>query len=213
MKLIRKILTAFKRKKNHDLLGDILNSLLKGDWAVGLDDLQVLEQELHRFIQYPKINVLEFGTGASSLFFLKYFTENNISYQLDIVEEDVKWITVIKNHLRKIKIANHLNFYQISYNQSTGLDEAALNLFKNNDYEIVFIDAPPDTSVVNGRYKLAKIILNKIKPNGILIIHDSKRNMEMFAVEKLKPQFLNYKNVNTAKGLTIFYFPKDINNE
>lgn len=187
-----------------------ITELVKGDWSIGLDDINVLENELQRFVQYSEIKVLDIGSGASTLVFLRHLLKNYQFSSLDVVEQDPFWLQKMKKitdiHLMGInKVLFHL--IHCDYNNTTGFDFDILNNNLSNDYDIIFVDAPPDTTITDGRYLLCMKLIPRLKVNSVLIIHDTHRNTELYAFERLSLLFRRSKTFNTRKGIAVLSFP------
>ena len=209
LKRIRKISQNFYSNKIESLLDLDIKELINGGWSIGQDDIDVLENELHRFMQYSGIKVLDIGSGTSTLVFLRYMLKNHKFSSLDTVEQDPFWFQKMKKvtdiHLLGVDKVT-FNLIHCDYDDKTGFDFNILDSYLSNDYDIIFIDAPPDTSIVDGRYLLCVKIITRLKINGVLIIHDVYRNTELYAFERLKLLFRRSEIISTIKGIGVLSF-------
>lgn len=137
----------------------------------------------------PEINVFEYGSGGSSLFFLKY------SNQVVSVEHDKKWFELVSNAVKQKNVAGwdgHLiepepinSTYHLKLDASDPhhyytTDENFLNCtFKNYaSYIDNFPDNYFDIVLVDGRSRPSCIFhsLIKVKEGGLLVLDNAERD-------------------------------------
>ena len=189
-----------------------LTQLLDGAWAVGRDDIDVINQELKRFEQYQRISFLEVGGGASTIAIILKALQLNMKICIDTLEESATWTEMIMKIIRVCQerlSKEQLDFriHPVEYCPGKGVKlQDKLDTLKNK-YEIIFIDSPPDTSVNNGRLYVALEYFELLTERGVMIIHDTQRNMEMYAFKKLQDLFLDSQLISTQKGISVLRFP------
>lgn len=120
------------------------------------------------------MSVLEFGSGGSTLF----FSDN--CKNVDSVEEDNKWIKIVKNNL----INKNVNFF----------NSKKLPLTKNK-YDIVLVDG-------GDRFRYSKLALKYLKKDSIVILDNIERDEENKYFENIKNNFKSYK---IFSGFTLGY--------
>ncbi|MCS5704689.1 class I SAM-dependent methyltransferase [Synechococcus sp. FGCU-3] len=192
---------------------DPISELLQGGWAIGEDDVEIIEREVERYLQCAHISILEFGSGASTLVFLRYLVSHSLPGDITSVECDPQWINRVESCASKI-LANKQGSVKLSivageYNEQSGLIcpsiENGEDLSKK--YDIIFIDSPPDNIVEDGRLKLSSRITKLLDKRGTLLIHDTSRSMELYAFKKLSSYYLDAELCYTGKGMGILRFP------
>lgn len=206
--MIAKVIKRLVNKKisiDHDIA-----KLLEGPWAIGSDDKEILVEEILRFRQYGKINILEFGSGASTLVILKAALNHFNSAHLDVVENDLQWIERVQKltdkYLRESINDVSLNYIQCNFDREMGFAIGAATDLKPT-YDIILIDSPPDTSVADGRLLLMKRVMLNLHEKGVLIVHDTNRNAEQYGFWHMSRKFYDSQLYNTGKGIGVLRFP------
>jgi hypothetical protein len=191
-----------------------LTYLLQGAWAIGCEDVQLISRELKRLQQYENIAILEVGGGASTVVFLLQALQLRKSLVLHTLEASEEWLTLLHKTVggSPDKISNNgiiFETFKIDYSVDDGIAMGNVKAHLFEKYDIIFIDAPPDTEVEDGRLKTAMACKALLKTRGFMMIHDTERNMEMYAFKKLQSLFLDAELLSTPKGMGILRFPKD----
>lgn len=129
------------------------------------------------------LNVFEYGSGSSTLFFEDHFSN------VYSVEHDDTWFHTITKYVKNAKV-----FYVPPVKKKNPLVKSQKKGFKNLDFsdyvnsiknfelyfDIIFIDG-------RARVDCLKIARNYLKPNGIIIIDDSSRFRYKIVISKLFP--------------------------
>jgi predicted O-methyltransferase YrrM len=182
-----------------------------GSWAIGRDDMAILRREVLAYRQHKNVKILEFGSGVSTFIFLslsRYFD----SLSLTTIEGDCHWASSI-NHAYK---SARRKFPKCQFNliQSdhapgcrSGFDTGNIGELEFSEYDIVFIDAPPDTTAEQVRLSLSLDIMKNISTTGRLIVHDTIRTDEDYLFHCIKGKFLHAEQFGTRKGISVFKFP------
>lgn len=113
--------------------------------------------------KYPPVKVLEFGSGWSTIWFL------NMGCSVVSVEHDKNW------YLEVIQVANDIGI--ASHKLSVFLREPknfgkSIEIWKDNELDIVYVDC-----IDEQRVEVTRKSLQKLKPNGILILDDTNWDM------------------------------------
>jgi predicted O-methyltransferase YrrM len=197
--------------QNH-VLDDTIRDLLSNNWAIEDDDILVLENEIEMYRQHGKISVLEIGSGASTLVIFRKACSMVNEFVIHSIEQSKEWqnrmLSLISSIEEKEKASN-ISIFHAEYCLNNGFCLEELNL--SDQYDIIFIDAPPDTSVPDGRLKIVRSLINKLNPKGSIIIHDVSRNMENYAFHIIKEKFIYSEIIPTKKGVGILRYPVEIN--
>jgi len=99
------------------------------------------------------IRCIEFGIGNISSKIFNDFAKNNINFEIDSYEFDLKWYQLIKHETYALK--NHRFHYVDKYNK------IPYNVLLNNKYDLIFLDQGKDIDGFNNRiYVLNKMINN-----------------------------------------------------
>ena len=123
-------------------------------------------QFLHHSIN-PKMQVLEFGAGGSSVFFL------NRNINLFSIEHEEVWIHEVKKRVSSIHFAKWSPYLVLSKDKDSSVPHvddylAPLKKISNSSLDIVFVD---------GRHRVESIrrSMNLLKDGGIIILDNSDR--------------------------------------
>lgn len=118
----------------------------------------------------PK-NILEYGSGNSTLYFSKYL---NIDSNWTSIESEDYWFNYVKQYIQK---NNNIKIHQITDLKDYSKSPKKIN--PNLKYDIIIVDGRTRKKCIN----FSKSIIEK---NGILILHDANRNYYY-------PKEINYK--------------------
>jgi hypothetical protein len=221
LKTFLKKLLGIRRKDSntqdtHALLlsyfNEHLEALLQGGWAIGLDDVEVINTEVDRFLQFGKLSILEFGGGASTLVFIIKTLDSSLNLTLHTVEENQDWIIKLQEIITLAPVpldeaGIEFKLMKSEYHTDNGVAIEPLRGELLNQYDIILIDSPPDTIVDDGRLKTAEQCFSLLKERGCMLIHDTHRIMELFAVKRLYSKFYDLDLLDTCKGMGILRFP------
>ncbi len=136
---------------------------------------------LEDFLQKnPNARILEFGSGASTVWFSKR-TTNLVS-----IEHNLQWYNYISNIINDNKDCNAVNYYLLERPYYT-----VCNSFSDGYFDLILVD---------GRNRKGCIVncLRLVRPGGILMLDNSERkyyhsvydlmqNWEMTITEQKKP--------------------------
>jgi 16S rRNA G966 N2-methylase RsmD len=135
------------------------------------------------------------------------------SASITSLEADAEWLCHTKKYATKNIECNKnvsaidINLIKISYE----IDDLQnkINILKDGPkFDVVFIDAPPDKTMPNARKIVANMLVGLLSEKGVLIMHDTNRAEELFAIEDMKSSFLQHELYSTKKGIGVLRFPK-----
>ena len=141
------------------------------------------------------LNLFEYGSGSSTLFFEKHFT------QVYSVENNESWYKEIKRYSKKANIyfvpgKHSLN--PIIKSSKFGYKKFDFNNYVNfineigTKFDVVFIDG-------RARESCLKIVINYLKPNGLIVLDNSGRKRYKTELElyKKKYKYIDFKGFST----------------
>lgn len=149
-----------------------------------------------------KKNILEFGTGISTIILARLFKMNNIDAKVTSVDESAEWIAIIKNIIDKEGLSHFVNFVCAPTVKSNDLensfeyDAAILNPILNNQkFDFVIIDGPSawQKSNIMSRASNIKHFKNCLTENFSIFVDNADREGEQKLVNKIETQ-LNLKS-------------------
>jgi len=122
------------------------------------------------------LDILEWGSGYSTVYFSEFLVDNDIDYKWDSLEIDVRWyIEIVKLGLEYTKIDIHLFDEEILRID----DRRCLRRFQMNEYvkfpsrlekkfDLIFIDG-------SKRVRCLKEATKLLNPDGVVLLHDAQR--------------------------------------
>ena len=153
---------------------------------ITFDAARFLKSQLHK---QKCVRVFEYGSGASTLFWLKHCDE------CTSVEHDPEWFEVITQRVTQAKKSHHFDYRLVMphpINGSAALQDPSSptdylstdSAFTNYSFKeyVSQIDQFPeahfDIILIDGRARPACIVhsLNKIKPGGMIIVDNADRS-------------------------------------
>lgn len=184
-------------------------------WSIGYDDILVLDKEIERFLQRDSISVLEFGSGLST-FSIASRLERSFRgrYCFYSFESDMEWYRRIHDGVERFfPGADSVKIIKTSYvnleNGDSNFDLAwCLSIAEKKPFDVIFVDAPPDTNGEDIRLSLCLQLVSLLSPKGILILHDTNRINEMYAANIIRELFFLSDSYETRKGITVFRLPR-----
>lgn len=183
-----------------------------GAWAIGVDDIEILCSEILRYEQNKQIKYLEIGSGYSTIIVSNLLAKKFDQSRLVSLEADDEWAKRTNEDVKKIlnnTSGGNVEFRCISfdYNIATIANQIT-KIFENDDYDFVFVDAPPDDYSPDARKKVVELIVPHLGRKSTLVIHDTNRIDELFAFESIRNQFISSEIFRTQKGIAVLRFPK-----
>jgi hypothetical protein len=189
-----------------------------GSWAVGLDDVLAIDDEVVRFLQRETIKVVEFGSGASTFSILSRLDLSfSGRYVFTSHEADQRWCSSVQTEISE-RFPNALGFdlRHSTYKSVSGIPNfdvaSCLDGQRRRSIDIIVVDAPPDTNGIDVRLRLCLELLPYLSLSGILMLHDVSRINEFYAFNLLADKFRASALYETKKGLGVLYFPLDVEN-
>ncbi|MBU1046185.1 class I SAM-dependent methyltransferase [Patescibacteria group bacterium] len=136
-------------------------------------EIKVIEKQLLLLgNQNKKINILEWGSGGSTVYFSKFLIDNNIDYSWLSIEYNRKWYEKV------INFAKGLN------NTKVVLFDVGNNNLRQKNIEMTeYVNYPKtlnkkfDFILVDGRKRRRCLLESKelLEPNGVVFLHDAQR--------------------------------------
>ncbi|MGE0635719.1 MAG: hypothetical protein AB7P01_04705 [Bacteroidia bacterium] len=158
--------------------------------AMIINDIQINKRQ----------NVLEFGSGLSTILMARLIKKNNLSCKIYSVEHDKNWFDLLNTILKKENtIENVVSIYapltpseKSKNNLEWYNEEAILNsLPENSLFDLVIIDGPPahERSKSVSRYPALPFLNNKLNKSYSLYMDDASRKGEREVINYWKEEF------------------------
>lgn len=134
------------------------------------DEIKIIEKILLSFS--PKVDVLEWGSGGSTVYFTEFLKQEGVSYTWDSIEYNRNWYEKIFNLVKDDKNIT-ITLFDVGNNElkqpNINMDEyVSYPATLNKKYDFIFVDGRKRRRCVLEAKKM-------LKPDGIVILHDGRR--------------------------------------
>lgn len=198
------------RKEINKLSGEIfVNTLnlyippLFSDWTLDGDLLKIIIDEIYL---REKINILELGSGASTIVISRILKSLNKG-MLYSIEHDV----VFYNKTKKLLLLNGLEdicklylspIEKVIINNEEFLWYDTKFINKIDLIDMLIIDGPPIYLGKMSRFPALPLLIEKLNSNCIIFLDDAFRDEEKNIIKKWMNLYSNfhYQTINTSKG-------------
>ena len=169
-------------------------------------------------INQPK-NIIEFGSGISTIYIAKLIKLNKLKVKFFVVESDNTWIDQMKKELKLNDLENFIEFIHapivkisndLTYkNQTTWYDIKILKSILGDIkyFDLILVDGPIGSSSSFARYSAIPFLFNKISNNCRIYLDDVDRKDEKEITKQweiklgVKPEIIErYAYFNLKKG-------------
>ncbi|MFA6160258.1 MAG: class I SAM-dependent methyltransferase [Parcubacteria group bacterium] len=178
------------------------------DWPIEEEFAKYL---VYKIITHRPVNIVELGSGTSSLIIIKTLEKLGYDYILTSFDSDEEFINNTKNLLisedvfdeKKVKlIFSPIKDLELNGNVYKWYDP---NYFEFNfeKIDLLFVDGPVGDFCKNSRYPALSVIKKYLKNGSMVILHDAKRLDEIEIVEMWKnenPEIKNFFKIETERG-------------
>jgi 16S rRNA G966 N2-methylase RsmD len=177
-----------------------------------LTSLQLLMNDV---IINNRKNILEFGSGISTIIFSRLLHKNKIDGKVLSIDNDSKWIEIIKNILEKEGLTDYVEFIHaplIKNKHLKSLDslswynvEILSNYIKDDKFDLVFVDGPIayKESIQFSRYPALPFIYNNLKSNFSFFLDDCNRKGEKKILSLCEKEYkIKFRIINQNLGFS-----------
>lgn len=158
-------------------------------------------------------NIIEFGSGISTVMIGRLIKRNNLNATLLSIEHDEGWVNVLNLILRNEQLddviqVKHspLNTCELALDNNEWYDVQTLkDHTKRKKFDMVIIDGPPawEASKGTARYPAVDFISNKLSKNFSIYLDDAIRRGEQEIIKKWET---DYGIQFTISGKTLAYY-------
>lgn len=178
------------------------------DWPIEKKFARYL---IYKIVAKRPVNIVELGSGTSSLIILKTLKILGYDYNLVSFDSDESFIKSTKNLLmaedvydeKKVKLVfSPIVDLELNDNLYKWYDIKDFK-FNFDKIDLLFIDGPMGGFCKNARYPAIKILKAYLKEGSTVILHDAKRADESEIVElwkKENPTISNVYKIETERG-------------
>jgi predicted O-methyltransferase YrrM len=144
---------------------------------------------LNELVINKRKSAIEFGAGISTILMARLFKMNGIDVQLVSVDENEKWIDLIKGILTNEGLASYVKFIQ-SPLESCSVNGKNIHWYNkeilNNQidnskkFDLVIVDGPTayKKEISLSRYEALPFLLNNLAEEHVIFLDDANRDGE-----------------------------------
>ncbi len=149
------------------------------------DDIDCISNEL---LSKQNVDVLEWGSGISTLFFTELLKKNNIKFRWDSIEHNPKWYKHVQDNNKNVELKVHLFQHENPLNKLT-VNDAPMDDYVNaprmlwRKYDIIIVDGMK-------RERCLRMTRQFMKKNAVLFLHDAERTCYHEVLKEYKGEFL-----------------------
>lgn len=168
------------------------------NWAAGPEFLCHVANEI---CINRRRNIVEFGSGISTLLLARLAKLNNINLKISTIDKDLDWQMVIKKIAEQDKIAQYIEFI---YNKIiNGVREDIFEIqkkvfIKEEKFDCVLVDGPASGFIVS-RFDAVPIIKKFLAESFVIFLHDTDREEERQIIKDW---------AMLLPGVTLSFFPR-----
>lgn len=152
-------------------------------------------------------NIVEFGSGASTIYIALYMKKHNIGQSFVSFDQDSHWLETIQStYLNDISLANNQKFNLIhapllptnfgKKDEARWYSEEIVNSNVNDPVHCIIVDGPTGDINRFARYPVINFIVNHLSEDGVVFIDDAKREGEKEIINVLVDKY-GFKRVFT----------------
>lgn len=142
------------------------------------------------------LNIIEFGSGATTIYIAQYFKLNDLDLKLTSVESNEGWIEIMQEKLNSLGLLKYVKFIlapikevgdDIKFkNQRSWYDSDILKeqLTTESYFDLIIVDGPPGVSSTYARYSAFPFLKNSTDENSIWLLDDTNRFAEKEIIEQ-----------------------------
>jgi hypothetical protein len=135
-------------------------------------------------------NIIEFGSGISTIYIAKLLKDTEIDCNFYSVDISIDWINKMKQILQKESLLENVTFIeaglkevpeQFRYkNQTKWFDTKALNSILENkeNFDLIIVDGPHGWACPYARYSAVPFMRNKLNDYAAVFLDDTERPHE-----------------------------------
>ena len=182
------------------------------DSSIGFHTLLTI---LNDIILNKRQNIIEFGSGISTLVIAKLIKEDKLGCKFFSVEDNLEWFNFMKSSINKNDLEEYVSFIYAP------LEKTKLSVENNSWYSVKVLDEhiPSDVKIdltlVDGpgawrseiklsRYTAVPFLINKLADNFSVYLDDSNRKGERKIINLWKKKYnLDFNKINSKSSVCI----------
>lgn len=167
-------------------------------------------------------NIIEFGSGISSILIGRLIKKNSLDTKLITIEHDESWAKALARIIKSEQIEDVVDIYHAALSDcDIALDgnqwynlQVLNNIIKDKKFDMVIIDGPPawETSKAKARYPAVPFIIDNLQDNFSVYLDDAIRSGEQASIKIWEAKYGMRFDV-AGKSLAYYYSGDALNTE
>lgn len=202
------------KEYNKEKLGEIekqLDITFPIQWNNSAIEESYAKYLINKIIALRPVNIVELGSGISSLIIVKTLEKLGYAYKFITVDSDQHFLEQTKRLLIKEGIYDEnkieLRFSKITDVEINGSQYKWYNpvdfFFDFNRIDLLFVDGPLGTLSKNTRYPAPYVMMKYLKDDSWVLLHDAKRIDETEIVKLWRKEIAlikEFRSIDTERG-------------
>ncbi|EHQ24687.1 class I SAM-dependent methyltransferase [Mucilaginibacter paludis] len=142
-------------------------------------------------------NILEFGSGLSTLFMGQLIKKHGLKACICTIESGEEWISLLKEKVDQLKLAEYIKIIYAplvedsNYGKWYDMDILNRELNQEQLFDMIVIDGPPafNPQIAKSRYRAIPYIFNSLSDNCFIFLDDANRMGEQEIIQLWNSQF------------------------
>ena len=166
---------------------------------------------LNEIVVNKRTQILEFGSGISTILICRLIKRNNLNIKFKSVDHDINWIALVKSNLEKESLEKYVDFIHsplikrpLEGNLNHWYELGNLTEIENYKVDLLLVDGPTAFSaeIATSRYFALDFTKDNLLENAVIFLDDASRDGELRVMKKWSKEFLlNFDIVGSTLGV------------
>lgn len=151
---------------------------------------------LNEIVINKRKNIIEFGSGVSTIYISRLIKQNNLDITFASVESNMDWIKILKAQLNEENLGNCVSFIHAPinvYENSQWYDKDIIMKNIKDDIDMIIVDGPIGIATPLARFDAIPFIKKYLSQNFIVFLDDTQRKDEKKIINEWE-KILNIKS-------------------
>ncbi len=159
----------------------LLDCILRGYFLLEKPLMTGKERRLYKSLLFDlshrqPLDIFEYGTGFSTLYFSRFLRSKGIRFHIHSVEHDKTWYLNIKRRIDRAHLAKDVTLHLSEFSPGFSAPQTSPEL----DYidMLRVLGMKFDLIVIDGRFRrrCLEMASSCLKPGGVVLLHDAERS-------------------------------------
>ncbi len=158
--------------------------------AMTMKEIKVYKYILDSFKTDEPLDIFEYGSGFSTIYFAKYLKKNNVNFQMDSIDNNLQWHQIVKDKIEMMSLASNVTLHVRDFSpfwdkpgwdwnkepekgkfdpkEKNECEYVELPSTLNKKFDLIVIDARFRRRCIENAFKL-------LKEGGVVFLHDAQK--------------------------------------